>query len=239
MTIPVPFSSFSDTDQRRDTSRNDLRLLAEVALQQGPRGDIRIENISSSGLLLNTPLDLAPGEIITVYLPNMEERIAKVVWSSENFHGCRFADPIDEATLDAIRKRNEAFRSPLSDTPMTEGGSADAKGESLGDRLTRLRKAVDMKQIQLAEVVGVSKTTVWKWENDVVRPRNSAIRKLASIFGTTEMVLLFGSEAQEATAPNSGGVEPGDLQSVIAACKRSIARAAGTSEDRISINIAL
>jgi transcriptional regulator with XRE-family HTH domain len=239
MTIPVQFSSFANADQRRDNNRNDLRLLAEVALQQGPRGDIRIENISSSGLLLNTPLDITPGEIVTVYLPNMEERIAEVVWSSENFHGCRFADPLEEATLDAIRQRNEAFKSSLSGVPLSEDGNSTAKGESFGDRLTRLRKAIDMKQIQLAEVVGVSKTTVWKWENDVVRPRNAAIRKLAAIFKTTEMVLLFGSEAQEAGIPAANNEAQGDLQAVIATCKRNISRAAGTSEDRISITIAL
>ncbi len=239
MTAPMKFSTFSTSDQRRDNNRNDLRLLAEVALQQGPRGDIRIENISSSGLLLNTPLDLAPGEIVTVYLPNMEERVAEVVWSSENFHGCRFADPLDESMLEAIRQRNEAFKSSLSGVLLSDDSNATAKGESFGDRLTRLRKAADMKQIQLAEVVGVSKTTVWKWENDVVRPRNSAVRKLAAIFKTTEMVLLFGSEAQEATIPGASGEKQGDLQLVIVACKQSIARAAGTSEDRISITIAL
>jgi transcriptional regulator with XRE-family HTH domain len=239
MTVPMKFSTFSTSDQRRDNNRNDLRLLAEVALQQGPRGDIRIENISSSGLLLNTPLDLTPGETVSVFLPNMEERVAEVVWSSENFHGCRFADPLDEAMLEAIKQRNEAFKSSLSGVSLSEGESSTAKGESFGDRLTRLRKATDMKQIQLAEVVGVSKTTVWKWENDVVRPRNAAVRKLANIFKTSEMMLLFGTPAQEAKGSGSTDTEASDLQAVIAECKQRIARAAGTSEDRISITIAL
>jgi transcriptional regulator with XRE-family HTH domain len=239
MTIPMKFSAFGDSDQRRDNSRNELRLLAEVSLQQGPRGDIRIENISSSGLLLNTPVDLTPGEKVTVFLPNMEERVAEVVWSSENFHGCRFTDPLDEAMLKAIQQRNEAFKSSLSGMPLDDGSGSMAKGESFGDRLTRLRKAADMKQLQLAEIAGVSKTTVWKWENDVVRPRNAAIRKLANIFKTSEMTLLFGAEAHEAPSPVADIKSTGDLQAVIAACKQSIARAAGTTEDHISITIAL
>ena len=237
MTVPMQFSPAGNSDQRRDKDRNELRLLAEVSLQQGPRGDIRIENISTYGLLLNTPLDLAPGETVTVFLPNMEERIAEVVWSSDNFHGCRFADPLDKAMLEAIKQRNEAFRSSISGSPLSEDGNDGVKGESFGDRLTRLRKAEDLKQNQLAEAVGVSKTTVWKWENDVVRPRNSALKKLSHILDVSEIEMLFGAKAAQPAQDNNATSETADLQQTVAKCKRMIAAAACTSSENVRISI--
>ena len=55
----------------------------------------------------------------------------------------------------------------------------------IGNRIRELRKASDMTQEQLAELVGISFQAVSKWENNIALPDISLVPTLARIFGVT------------------------------------------------------
>ena len=67
--------------------------------------------------------------------------------------------------------------------------------ETIGKRISSLRKAMGMKQEELAERLDVSGQAVSKWENDQTCPDISALPKLARLFGITVDELLEGKEA--------------------------------------------
>jgi len=63
---------------------------------------------------------------------------------------------------------------------------AQIKGKiTIGEKILRLRKGLDLTQSQLADKIGVSWVTVCRLEKDKFDPRLSTLRKLAEVFGVT------------------------------------------------------
>ena len=70
---------------------------------------------------------------------------------------------------------------------------------SLGERIKEQRKSCGMSQEKLAELVGVSRQAVTKWETDQSAPSTEKLFKLAEIFGTSVDLLIKTDEKSTAT----------------------------------------
>ncbi len=70
---------------------------------------------------------------------------------------------------------------------------------SLGERIKEQRKSCGMSQEKVAELVGVSRQAVTKWETDQSAPSTENLFKLAEIFGTSVDLLLNSREQSTAT----------------------------------------
>ncbi|MCX5466271.1 LexA family protein [Acinetobacter nematophilus] len=64
--------------------------------------------------------------------------------------------------------------------------------ETLGTRLKNLRKSKKLTQQQVADAIGVSKTSVIYWEKDENLPKHDSLMTLAQILGVTSDYLLIG-----------------------------------------------
>ena len=60
----------------------------------------------------------------------------------------------------------------------------------LGDRIRELRNALGLTQAQLAEKIGVSKNTVFNWENAKRQPRENELRKLATVLNVSVAYIM-------------------------------------------------
>lgn len=69
---------------------------------------------------------------------------------------------------------------------------------SMAERIMRLRKAKGISQEELAEVAGVSRQAVSKWESEQSVPDVDRIVLLSEYFGVSTDYLLKGTEAPEA-----------------------------------------
>jgi len=67
---------------------------------------------------------------------------------------------------------------------------------TLGKRIGLLRRQKELKQDELAEMLGVSPQAVSKWENDQTCPDISLLPQLAGILGVSVDELLTGESAQ-------------------------------------------
>ena len=65
---------------------------------------------------------------------------------------------------------------------------------TLGERIKECRQNVKMSQEKLAELVGVSRQAVTKWEANQTAPNTENLFKLAEIFGTTVDMLIPSNE---------------------------------------------
>ena len=65
---------------------------------------------------------------------------------------------------------------------------------ALGERIKNCRQNVKMSQEKVAELVGVSRQAVTKWEANQSTPNTENLFKLAEIFGTTVDMLLESEE---------------------------------------------
>lgn len=203
--------------------RRELRLEASGATTSGEVTTVLIHNISATGLLLEARAGLTVGEQIGLDLPHAGETTVKVVWASGALFGCEFAEPLSPAALSAAQLRSTGNPDiKLGDAPSV--GSAD---QAFGARLQRLRKERGLTLAQVGAALGVSKPTVWAWENGRARPVDSRIDVLAEALGVTGEELLAAGEGS------------GALRDLLQRCREQIAEAVGTRVENIKIMVEL
>jgi transcriptional regulator with XRE-family HTH domain len=66
--------------------------------------------------------------------------------------------------------------------------------EILGKHIKKLRDGRDLRQIHLAEAVGVNKDEVSKWERGERVPRSETLSRLASALSVSESALVTGRD---------------------------------------------
>lgn len=98
--------------EERDAGRHRLWLSAEAAAN-GNAAEVLIHNLSTNGLLIETALELELGEEFDLDLPHAGKTGAVVVWSSDSFYGCEFANPVSRAAVSAGILRSSPPASPL------------------------------------------------------------------------------------------------------------------------------
>lgn len=84
--------------------------------------------------------------------------------------------------------------------------------ETLGTRLKQLRKDNRLTQQQLADAIGVSKTSVIYWEKDENLPKHESLMALAKVLKTTSQWLLSGVPIPEKSNADIATMEVGIYQ---------------------------
>lgn len=202
-------------------NRRTLQLQAQGALVSGLATNVIIHNVSATGMLVESDVALTPGEGIAVDLPQMGVTPAKVVWTSGKLFGCQFEAPISSAALSAAQLRS-AVTAPV-DLAMLQ---RPLPGESFALRLHRLRKERGLSLARIATQLGVSKPTVWAWEQGKARPVEARIDALAEALGVERIELMAGAARH-------------GLDDMIAHSRQQIAEAVGTSVKNVRIMIEL
>ncbi|QIG53181.1 PilZ domain-containing protein [Altererythrobacter sp. BO-6] len=86
--------------ETRSDQRRTLRLSGRVS-SSGEWAQAMIANMSETGLMFETLVDLAMGEIVSVDLPFIGSCDAKIVWNDGNLYGCEFLTPVSQHTISA------------------------------------------------------------------------------------------------------------------------------------------
>lgn len=84
--------------------------------------------------------------------------------------------------------------------------------QTLGMKITALRKQMGMTQLELAEKMGVTDKAVSKWERDLSCPDVSSLPRLAEIFDVSVDELM---QARAKTAPDIGANAPDNILTLI------------------------
>ncbi|OHD05705.1 helix-turn-helix domain-containing protein [Sphingopyxis sp. RIFCSPHIGHO2_12_FULL_65_19] len=99
--------------------------------------------------------------------------------------------------------------------------------ETLGDKLTRLRRAKGLSKTDLAEQLGVTATSICYWEQGRSRPRLARLQELSQLLGASPAELL-----------SQDSIRTGDhLADLVTRMRAEIARAAGTTPSKVRIVI--
>ena len=85
---------------------------------------------------------------------------------------------------------------------------------TFGDRVAGAREAAGMTQAQLARRLGVKKTTVRGWEQDLSEPRANKLSMMAGLLNVSIMWLLTG-EGEGMDGPAGETTEAQDLAAVL------------------------
>lgn len=219
MPIAARFEEVSSGRLR--AARRVLRLDTEGALPTGEAASVTIHNVSASGLLLETGTVLIQGETISIDLPLAGATHAEVIWTSGTFYGCRFPGGLPLAVLSAMELR--AMAAPRRAAPDPAGSLRE---ESFAGRLERLRKMRGLSLAQIGRELGVSKPTVWAWEQGKAHPTEARIAPLAELLGVDPAELLTGRDSD-------------GLRNVLAQAREQVAAAFGTRPENVRIMIEL
>lgn len=61
---------------------------------------------------------------------------------------------------------------------------------SIGERIIFLRENLDLSQVKLAELTGITKMTLYKYEKNICEPKGEIIARLSSALNTSTDFLL-------------------------------------------------
>jgi transcriptional regulator with XRE-family HTH domain len=221
MAIPARWEEAAEFAGSPREPRRTLRLETQGALASGHATNVMLHNVSATGLLLESTVALAVGETLEIDLPHAGAKPARVIWASGALYGCQFDTPISVAALSAAQLRS-AVAEQVDLTPR-----ADAPPEeSFAVRLHRLRKERGLSLGRIATQLGVSKPTVWAWEQGTARPVESRIDGLAEALGVERAELMASRN-------------PSGLRDALARSREQIAQLVGTTPDKIRIMIDL
>jgi transcriptional regulator with XRE-family HTH domain len=220
---------------RREAPRRELHLRLTSLNGKRVAANVIVVEMSQTGLLLQTSTHLNPGEAVQINLPHSGFQAAEVFWASGEFVGCRFAEPISSATLSAAQLRSQPAGA-VGSISRAAIESSSVENDSFGARLRRLREQYNLSQASLAQLLDVSKLSVWKWERGDARPRRATMDALAKLFAVTERDMLLGAPAQ---ASDTSASDPGGLTGLIDECKARIAAHLGTTTDKVEITVRL
>lgn len=197
MPIPAHFEDLSGDALRTRATRRQLLLEAAALTPHGKATQVLIHNVSTTGLLIETLAPLRESERFDVALPYTGPTAAFVVWNSANLYGCRFAEPLTSAVLDALQQRSQtaATSEPPGEVAPQPGPGPAQQLETLPVRIARLRKQQGLTLDSLAELLGVSKPTVWAWEQGKARPTDARLAALAATLGVKEAALRTGRDS--------------------------------------------
>ena len=201
--------------------RRTLQLEAHGLTPSGDPAHVLIHNVSATGLLIETHTALEAGQQLVIDLPQAGATLATVMWESGHLFGCQFETPISSAVLSAAQLRGAVERE-VEIAP----GKPLVADDSLGKRVQRLRMELGISQGRLAETLGVSKPTVWAWEQGKARPVEGRIANLAQALGVSADDLLAGPENLV-------------LGQLLSTCRAQIAEAVGVDPAKIRITVEL
>ncbi len=216
MPIPAHFEDLPVDPRHPRAARRQLRLESEGFTASGQTARVLIHNVSATGLLLESADILAEDEQLEIALPQVGSAAAHIVWTSENFYGCRFDTPLPASALGALELHSQMTAAPAPVEP----------GDTLPVRIARLRKEQGLTLEALAALVNVSKPTVWAWEQGKARPTPERITALAERLGVAEEELRTGRDGDA-------------LAKALSQARNVVAKAFGVDPARVKVSIEL
>lgn len=204
----------------RRSPRRNLPLRVGGRQSNGSPVDFQIFNISETGVLAECETDLAANDAIQIDLPHAGTVRARVVWTNGALIGCQFDTRISPATLSAAQLQS-AVGSHLN-----LGATDEAPTDHFGARLQRLRIRKGLSQSDIAAHLGVSAPSISGWEKGRTRPKHARLDALADLLGVTLADLLEEPE-------------PEGVEDLIDRSRNQIARAMGTTADKVRILVEL
>lgn len=90
---------------------------------------------------------------------------------------------------------------------------------TLGEKIAKQRKELNYTQEQLAEILGVSRQSISKWESDIAYPETDKLIKMGRLFDCS-MDYLLRDEITEKSGKNAAHSAAAVIQEVSASVKK-------------------
>jgi transcriptional regulator with XRE-family HTH domain len=102
---------------------------------------------------------------------------------------------------------------------------------SIATRITNARLARGLSRPEFAELLGVTPTAVWNWEEKGMVPRVKMLTRIADVLGVSASFLRTGKESEVSTK------SPKSIAEVLQSARRQIAALSGEPLNRIKLDL--
>jgi transcriptional regulator with XRE-family HTH domain len=227
--------------ERRQTAdkRHLLRLTGTLVTLESDSAGISdeaiIRNISPTGVLLETSQPVAMGQMIHIDLGAAGRQEATVRWVDGKLLGCQFPEPLTKSRISAAllqgdhHEQGRPIIAERASSPLTPG----SQRRNFGLAIAWARKTKGVNQAELAQAIGVSTTTICKWEKGHAQPRAAALVRLQTYLQDTEAYAAELSLAQT-KAPKS---QDKDIPGLTLGYKASLANLLGLKIEAIEVQV--
>lgn len=149
MAFAGQLSTLPKAANRREFTRRSLCLRGSASTAIATGIPILVQDLSRSGLLIQTEERLSIGEVLRVELPGSLVIEANIVWQQGSLVGCRFREPLSQGSFSAALLRAEPVGT-ISEP--TSSGLSDALFElqDLERRVSSLRDIIERRLAQLS-----------------------------------------------------------------------------------------
>jgi len=99
-----PLSAEIITERRIGNERSAVRRRLRLGVSASASGDVAmalILNLSETGLLIETLVELAVGETLRIEFPDAIAATARVIWTEGYLAGCEFVEPVSTGAVSA------------------------------------------------------------------------------------------------------------------------------------------
>lgn len=211
----------------RPSARGSAMKLSLDAQPRGSRSDVEVllHLLSANTMLFESDLPLKVSDRFDVNFD--QATTATVIWISDRLAIGYFDRPVNPEALSIERLTSvagpELLMQPAALAPYIAAAD-DLAG--FGQRMHRLRLERGLKQGDIADRLKVSVAAVSQWESGRALPRGVRWSELAECLGVSVEEL-------------SGGRGTKDLFQIVSSSRADIARAAGTSPEKVHISVDL
>lgn len=104
-----PLSAEIVTEKLIGDERSAVRRSLRLGVSASPSGEVAmalILNLSETGLLIETLVELVVGETLQIEFPDADASTARVVWTEGYLAGCEFVEPVATAVVSAAQLRS-------------------------------------------------------------------------------------------------------------------------------------
>jgi PilZ domain-containing protein len=131
MALPARLEHGESETDRRNSNRRTLRLRVPGSTISDAGVAVLVHDISESGLLIETKVDLALGTVLDIDFPEVGPQAATVMWNRDQFYGCEFETPVSKAGLSAALLKSYAGQEARTESDQPEDDSAEPESGKL------------------------------------------------------------------------------------------------------------
>lgn len=97
------------SDNKRKSSRNAVRITADLLISAGPRFKVAVLDLSLTGFRIETGNYIVPGKKIYLSIPGFHSLQARIAWNKRDLYGCEFTQPLHPSIFDHIAKAHPSL----------------------------------------------------------------------------------------------------------------------------------
>lgn len=105
MGLQIHLLQEQDWSNKRCSTRNEVRISADLMIPAGPRFKVSVLDLSATGFRIETANYIDIGRRFYLIMPGFQSMQARIAWNSRDLYGCEFSQPLHPSVFTHIAEK--------------------------------------------------------------------------------------------------------------------------------------